>query len=88
MLGECNKDEWFAKFPKKLRTLVISGKEDPVGGFGKGVSYVYNKLRVSGAEVELKMYDGARHELFNETNRREVFDDLIAWLDNTRKVTP
>ncbi len=88
MLGECNKDEWFEKFPKQLPTLVISGGDDPVGNFGKGVSYVYNKLRVSGAQAELKMYDGARHELFNEINREEVFCDLIAWLDNIRKVNP
>ena len=88
MLGECNKEEWFENFPKRLPTLVMSGSCDPVGDFGKGVSYVYNKLRVSGAQAELKMYDGARHELFNETNRDEVFRDLIAWLDNIGKVTP
>ena len=81
MLGECNKDEWFAKFPKRLPTLVMSGGEDPVGDFGRGVSYVYNKLSVSGANVSLKMYEGARHELFNETNREEVFRDIISWLD-------
>lgn len=86
MLGGCNRDEWFEKFPKKLPTLLMSGSADPVGDFGKGVSYVYNKLRASGACAELKMYDGARHELFNETCREEVFADLIAWLDNIRKV--
>lgn len=88
MLGECNKEEWYDKFPKKLPTLVMSGLDDPVGDFGKGVSYVYNKLRVSGADVELKTYEGARHELFNETNRDEVFADLIKWLDGIGKVTP
>jgi alpha-beta hydrolase superfamily lysophospholipase len=87
MLGACNEDAWFEKFPKKLPTLVMSGDADPVGDFGKGVSYVYNKLRVSGAEVELKTYEGARHELFNETNREEVFADLVKWLDGIRKVT-
>ena len=86
MLGGCNRDEWYEKFPKKLPTLLMSGSADPVGDFGKGVSYVYNKLRASGACAELKMYDGARHELFNETCREEVFADLIAWLDNIRKV--
>ena len=79
-LGDCNSNEWFCQFPKGLKTLVISGEEDPVGGFGKGVRYVYDNLKKKGADVELKLYDGARHELFNETNREEVFADLIKWL--------
>ena len=30
--------------------------------------------------MKLKLYEGARHELFNETNRDEVFSDLVEWL--------
>ena len=81
MLGGCNDEKWFADFPKGLHTLVISGENDPVGDFGKGVRYVYDNLKANGADVELKLYPGARHELFNETNRDEVFADLIAWLE-------
>ena len=33
------------------------------------------------ADVTLKIYPGARHEVFNETNRAEVFADLLGWLD-------
>ena len=80
MLGECNSKAWFKYFPKNLTTLVISGEEDPVGGFGKGVRYVYDNLKENGAKAELKLYAGARHELFNETNREEVFSDIIEWL--------
>ena len=81
MLGKCNGKTWFTEFPKSLHTLVISGEKDPVGDFGKGVRYVYENLKKNGADVELKLYPEARHELFNETNREEVFGDLIAWLD-------
>lgn len=80
MLSKCNSKEWFVGFPKKLRTLVVSGDTDPVGDFGKGVKYVYENLKANGADVSLKLYEGARHELFNETNRDEVFSDLAAWL--------
>ena len=83
-LGDCNSKDWFCKFPKGLKTLVISGEQDPVGGFGKGVRYVYDNLKKKGADVELKLYDGARHELFNETNREEVFADLIKWLGGVK----
>ena len=81
MLGGCNDEKWFTDFPKGLHTLVVSGENDPVGDFGKGVRYVYDNLKANGADVELKLYPGARHELFNETNRDEVFADLIAWLE-------
>lgn len=79
-LGECNSKKWFSGFPNGLRTLVVSGEMDPVGGFGKGVRYVYDNLKANGANVELKLYPEARHELFYEINREEVFADLIAWL--------
>jgi alpha-beta hydrolase superfamily lysophospholipase len=80
-LGDCNSKAWFKAFPAGLRTLVISGEQDPVGDFGKGVRYVYDNLKKNGADVELKLYEGARHELFNETNRDEVFADLIGWIE-------
>ena len=79
-LGNCNAKAWFSGFPKKLPTLVISGENDPAGGFGKGVRYVYDNLKKNGADVTLKLYPGARHELFMETNREEVFSDLIKWV--------
>lgn len=80
MLGAINTKKWFESFPKNLPALVISGDRDPVGNFGKGVRYVYDNLKKYGADVDLKMYEGARHELFNETNREEVFADLVAWI--------
>lgn len=79
-LGNCNSKQWFKEFPKDLRTLVVSGEMDPVGDFGKGVRYVYDNLKAGGAQVDLKLYPGARHELFFEINRDEIFADLIAWL--------
>ena len=84
MIGECNSKVWFDEYPKELPTLVVSGDMDPVGNYGKGPDYVYKHLLISGCKsVELKMYEGARHELFNETNREEVFSDLVGWLNRT-----
>jgi alpha-beta hydrolase superfamily lysophospholipase len=31
-------------------------------------------------DVELIVYEGARHEVFNETNQEDVRSDLLAWL--------
>ena len=29
----------------------------------------------------MKLYDEARHEILNETNRQEVYEDIINWLN-------
>lgn len=82
MIGDCNSKAWFDSYPKELPTLIVSGDMDPVGNYGKGPDYVYKHLLISGCKsVDLKMYEGARHELFNETNKDEVFSDLVRWLD-------
>jgi alpha-beta hydrolase superfamily lysophospholipase len=69
-----------------MATLIVSGADDPVGKYGKGPTYVYKKLLMERlSRVSLKLYEGARHELFNETNRDEVCRDLLAWLDGVAK---
>ena len=81
MIADSNSSNWFKDYPREIPTLIISGDMDPVGDYGKGPEYIYKRL-VSGGHsaVSLKMYEGARHELFNETNRQEVFGDIVGWL--------
>jgi alpha-beta hydrolase superfamily lysophospholipase len=38
-------------------------------------------LRAGGASIEEKIYPGARHEIFNETNRDEVLADTRAFVE-------
>lgn len=60
---------------------LMSGDQDPVGGMGKGVKKVYGYFQKRGTkDLTLKLYPGGRHEMFNELNRQEVLDDLLAWL--------
>lgn len=81
MIGLSNSKAHFEAFPKKLPTLVMSGEADPVGDYGKGVRFVYESLKAEGvSNLTLKLYEGARHELFNETNRDEVFSDIAEWI--------
>ena len=62
--------------------LLMAGTEDPLGG-EKGNKKLLDAYRRAGAlDVELIAYHGARHEVFNETNKTEVLADLIAWLDD------
>ncbi|MFA5561396.1 MAG: alpha/beta fold hydrolase [Eubacteriales bacterium] len=82
LLRECNRESWFAAYPKHLRTLLVSGAQDPVGTFGKGPLFVARQLWAHGAQdVQLKLYPGARHELFKEENKDAYFRDLITFLD-------
>ncbi len=68
--------------PSGLPLLVLSGGNDPVVHFGKGTSKLVRRLKTLGLEqVCTQTYPGARHELFHETNRLEVFDAMTRWLD-------
>ena len=82
MVMACNAKKWFTAYPKNLKTLIMSGDMDPVGQYGRGVKYVYKHMLVAGcADVTLKLYKDARHELFNDTCRDESFADILAFLN-------
>lgn len=71
-----------ARIPKHLPVLVIAGSEDPVSRGTKGLAQLLEAYRAAGlTHVSHRFYPGARHELFNETNRNEVTADLLAWLE-------
>jgi alpha-beta hydrolase superfamily lysophospholipase len=80
-LQEINKKENLGRIPVELPILLVSGTEDPVGNYTKGVLQVYQNFRKAGIkDVRYKLYEGARHEVLNETNKREVYRDVLAWL--------
>jgi alpha-beta hydrolase superfamily lysophospholipase len=70
---------------KDLPIYLLAGDADPVGLGGELVKLVTNRYREAGiADVTLKLYPGARHEVFNETNRTEVEADFVAWATRVR----
>lgn len=69
------------RMPKKLPVFLLSGDADPVGDYGKGVKRAYKSLRSAGLEdIRIKLYEGGRHELLNETNRQDVMQDIYNWI--------
>ncbi len=67
---------------KDLPVYFMSGACDPVGENGKGVTRAYRSfLRAGMTDVSLKLYPGGRHEMLNEINNGEVYQDILAWLD-------
>ena len=71
-----------------MRTLVlpcpvhfIAGDIDPVGNYGEGVKKAYEDFMKAGMEhVTIKLYAGGRHELLNEKNKRQVYEDIYPWI--------
>lgn len=80
-LRHINSEEHFQAIAKDLPLGFFSGEQDPVGGFKTQVEEVVKGYRDAGVhDVTVKFYSGGRHEVFNEMNRSEVFDDLYKWL--------
>ena len=72
-----------AKMNTGTPVYFLSGDRDPVGSMGAGVRKVEKMFRSAGCgDVTVKLYPGGRHEMFNEINRQEVFDDLLAWIES------
>jgi alpha-beta hydrolase superfamily lysophospholipase len=70
-----------ARIGHNLPIYVVVGDQDPVGDQLARVHALVGRYRNAGlTDVTLRVYSGARHEVFNETNRDEVVGDLLAWL--------
>lgn len=73
--------DWYNGVYSKIPILLIAGEEDPVGLYGKGIKQVYNDLKLAGKEdVTIKLYPGMRHEILNETDKEQVYEDVAAWI--------
>ena len=68
--------------PKNMPILLASGAEDPVGDYGTAVRKLYELYQGEHhfTKAELKIYEGFRHELLQETGRQQVFEDQYNWI--------
>ena len=69
--------------PENMPILITSGAEDPVGNWGEGVRKTYMEyLENSPCKVDLRLYVDDRHEILNETDKEDVYQDLRTFFDN------
>ena len=69
------------KINRELPIYLFSGQQDPVGDNGRGVLKLQRALLDAAVkQVDCKLYPQGRHEMLNETNRAEVYEDLLNWL--------
>lgn len=74
------------RMPKDLPVFFVAGEEDPVGDFGKGVRQAVQMCRDAGVQrVDLKLYPKDRHEILNELDRQQVYEDLLCWMEEHMK---
>lgn len=72
---------WASSISKSFPFLFVSGQNDPIGDFGKGVMRTVNNLKIDGFQnVEVKLYQEMRHEILNEKIREEILNEIYHWI--------
>lgn len=80
-IGHANSLERARRLHSDLPLLIISGSMDPVGNYGKGSRKVEEFYKQAGIkDLTLKLVEGARHEILNETDRTETMKYLLSWI--------
>lgn len=59
------------------KILLLSGDKDPVGSNGKQVKSLCKLYLANNVNARYKLYPDARHEILNETNKEEVYKDIL-----------
>lgn len=71
------------RIPSGLPVLITGGENDPVGGRRGMTRLAAAYERTGHTAVTLTIYPGGRHEMLNETNRDEVTEDILGWMERT-----
>ncbi len=70
-----------SQIPSELPVYMVSGSEDPVGEYEKGVKRAYDSLKAAGLKnITLKFYESDRHEILNEDDRDQIMQDILRWI--------
>ena len=88
LLREMMKGIYYIQQPKNLALMrkdlpvfFIAGGDDPVGSYGKGIHQAAEAFRKAEMkDVAIKIYPLCRHEILNEINKEEVFEDVAQWI--------
>jgi hypothetical protein len=87
--GEIARADLRARIRKELPVYLLGGEKDPVTRMGEGMKSLAHAYAQAGlTDISLHLYPDGRHESFNETNRKQVTDDLVHWLLRDHRVYP
>lgn len=66
---------------RELPVHFIAGGDDPVGDYGTGVKRTVEAFKMAGMEkVSFRIYPLCRHEILNEINKHEIYEDIGQWI--------
>ena len=75
-----------AAMKKDLPVFFIAGGDDPVGSYGKGIEKCVAEFKKAGmTDVACKIYPLDRHEILNEINNIQVYEDIQQWINDKIK---
>lgn len=77
-----NSKAWYNGISKSMPILLVSGTDDPVGNYSKGILEIKIKLDRVHADSYVKLYGGARHEILNDKCRDEVVKDILEFISD------
>lgn len=73
--------DYMDKIPKNLPLILLSGDKDPVGNMGTDVKRLYDAYMEAGlADVAMKLYKDDRHEILNELDKENIYEDILNWI--------
>ncbi len=81
MLRQVSSRTWAQAVPKNMPMLIFSGTADPLGNYGRGILRLYRLMKISGAkQLSCILYLNGRHGILIESNRYQVYEDVLAFL--------
>lgn len=63
-----------------IPTLFLSGKNDPVGDFGKGVKKVFDAYKKNNPDTKFAYLDGT-HDILHDAMRKHTFDVICRFIE-------
>lgn len=78
------------KYNKNIRQnlplLIMSGKDDPIGNFGKSIYKLESLYKMVGIKnIKIKLYNGMRHEILNENEKIFVINDIMQFINTVKE---
>jgi len=71
-----SRESYYKNISKNIPMLIMSGDEDPVGEYVKGVTRMYERYKKYDNDVTFIIRHGDRHEILNENDREEVYEEI------------
>ena len=85
LVARVNSPKSVNQIQKDIPLLVVSGADDPVGTWGKGVKLVADMLKKAEIkDLTVKLYPDMRHEILNELEKETVWTEICQWMQSKR----